>query len=448
MLSHLVDKSLVSVEREQEDEARYRLLETVRQYAREKLAESGEGSQVRDWHLAFFLELMERVEPEFLGPNQAARLSRLAGTLWWFWRVHGHLIEGGEWLERLLAKTSARTVARAKALCMLGGIALWVGGKERALSVALAEESLAIHRELGDKAGIAWSLSYLGQFVSQEQSALSRSLDEESLALFREVGDRNGIAVVLLRLGNNLTSQGEVTQARSLVEESLSVRRAMGGKLGIASALQGLGAVAFQQGDLALAQTLLEEALGLWRELGDQWGVGGALNLLGELARFRGDYVAARLLYEESLTIDQEIRNKRAVLDVLHNLSCVMLHQSDGQQATALFRDGLAQSQELEDKKDVILCLMGLASVAGLLLKQPQRAARLFGASEALLQAMNARLDKVDQTEYDRHRAAISAALGDEAFNAMWEEGEKMSEEEAVKYALEESATDGHPLRV
>jgi non-specific serine/threonine protein kinase len=387
LLTHLVNKSMVVVD-EQSGEARYRLLETVRQYARDKLLESGEAATLRGRHLEWFMALAERAEPELFDADQVIWFSRLdaeldniraalqwslgggetdvgarqdmplqfAATLWWFWRVRGYLIEGLGWLERALAMSSgASTPARAKALYGAGSLASSQGDYER--SVALAQEGLAICRELGDKVGITHSLYILARHKGRYQ--------------------------------------GNYEEAVKLYEEVVVLRREIGDKRGIAHSLFTLGHFVLHQGDYERAAALCEEGLAMCRELGEKWGIAVSIGILGLVARYRGDYG----------------------------------------QATALFKEGLVLLREVGEKYGIAWCLEGLAGVAGAQ-GHPERAARLFGAAEALREAIGTPIQHSDRTLYDRSVAAVRAALGEEAFKAAWAEGWRMTMEEAVAYAL------------
>ena len=213
VLAHLVDKSLVLAE-DQDGEERYRLLETVRQYAQDRLRDAGEAAAVRNWHRDWFLELVERAEPNLQGPEQAiwferletehdnlrAALAwsetdsggleaglRLAAPMWWFWILRGHLREGRDRLERMLALSPAPTVARAKALQGAGYLAFAQGDYDHAR--ALMEESLVLSRQLGDKRGIAIALAQLGRVATAKATTLPRRRSfEDSQVLFEQLG--------------------------------------------------------------------------------------------------------------------------------------------------------------------------------------------------------------------------------------------------------------------
>jgi tetratricopeptide (TPR) repeat protein len=300
LLSRLVDKSLVVVQ-ERGGEARYRLLETVRQYGREKLLESGEVGTVRRRHASFFLALAEEVEPKIndtdRGPwlayleaehdnlRAALRWSaetgeaetglRLAGALWQFWFHRGYGSEARGWLEGALergerGRAPARTVARAKALLGAGTMA-WEQG-DRAAARSRLEESVALWRELKDEQGLALALQLLSvEMLSHGEHTVARSLAEESVAMFRRIGtDAFGLAISLAALGLIVVNQGDYALGSSLLEESIAISRKAGDNWALSLPLRNLAVAAFKRGDYDRAAALLEESLIVLRELGEK----------------------------------------------------------------------------------------------------------------------------------------------------------------------------------
>ena len=419
LLTSLVDKSLVVAERE-EAHTRYRFLETVRQYARERLEERGESAQVRERHQAFFVGLAEAAAPQLWGAQQAEWLQhlesehdnlraaleweqneaalRIAGALWLFWGVRGDYSEGRERLSDMLASAvvQAHTPARAKALHGAGYLAFWQG--DCAAAGQLFEASLAMTREIGDKPGIAASLMSLGNVASAQcDYAAAHSLFEQSLALYRELGDKRNISSTLLNLGTVVHEQGDYTASRALYEESLALFREIGDKLSISNALYCLGNVADALCDYAAAHSLYEESLALYRKLGDKRGISNALNNLGNVFMKQGDYAEARALYEESLALYRKLGDKRGSAYSLE-----------------AFAD-LAWAQE-----------------------PSARAPLLWGAAEALREGIGAPLPPSERTRYDQQVAQVRSVIGEDAFAAAWAEGRAMTLEQVVKYALEE----------
>ncbi len=423
LLASLVDKSVAAYE-EQHGEARYRLLETVRQYARDRLLASGEAPALRHRHRDLFIALAEQTQRKRGGPQQAASFHRLevehdnlraaldwcqetddaepglrlASALEWFWTARGHLSEGRQRLGAALSRaTDQRTEARARALHAAG----WLAGVhgDPAAQRALAEEGLAIHRELGDERGVSGALAHLGQAAR---------------------------------------AQGQYSTARALFEETLAIRRRLGDKHGIAYALGNLGLVASQEGDYSAARPLIEESLAIHRELGSKRGLALSLTRLGLVASSQGHHAAAQVLLEESLAIQLDSGEGRMVAIALSDLGLVSWRRGDHSRARALLEESLAMQRKVQEKRMIALCLERLAGVSATE-GRPTEGAQLFGAAEALREAMGAPLAPVEQDEYDRSVAAAREALGEEAFEAAWAEGRAMTMEEAIAYALGEA---------
>jgi predicted ATPase/class 3 adenylate cyclase len=423
LLTSLTDKSLVIAE-EQEDAVRYRLLETVRQYAAERLQERGETETVRSRHRDWSLALAEEAEPQLFGPEQVLWMGRLeaehdnlraalawceadsegaeaglrlAGALGEFWSVRGHYREGREHLGRALGReeAQARTAARAKALNGAGVLAN--GMDDWALVRALHEESLSIRRELGDRQGIARSLNDLGNVaLEQGEYASAQTLFQESLGLHRASGDRRGIAMALGNLGSMARLQEAYAEARSMYEECLVIFKELGDRGSIAVRLTYLGIVAFGQGDYASACALHEESLSLYREIGNMNGIAWSLENLGIVASAQGDFVSARALLEQSLSIRRELGHGLWAVGGLEELAAVLLAQG-----------------------------------------YVQNAVRLWGAVAALRESAGSPQPPSGRERYAHQMAQARSALDEAVFAAAWEEGRAMPWKQAVAYALE-----------
>ena len=393
LLVLLVDKSLVIFEeRNEEIGGRYRLLETVRQYAAERLEISGEKEGVRTRHRDYYLTLAEEAEPLLTGPDQGTQMARLmtehenlraalawwggekneaemglrlAGALWRFWEVRGYYSEGRAYLSEALRRPGAgrRSNGRAKALNAAGVLASYQGdiGAIRALH----EEGLEIYRELGNREGEAWSLYDLGNVaVGQGDHGAARTLYEQSLAIFRERGNKRGIGASLHQLGSQVSKQGDSEAARALYEESLAIFRELKNRQGIAWTLNNLGSLVREQGDLEVARKLYEESGTVYRELGHKRGVGWSLHQLGRLVHEQGDPAAARKLYEESLTISRELADKQGTAWSLNDLGDVVREQGDYGMALTLYQESLAISRELGDRQGAAWSLRHLGNLA------------------------------------------------------------------------------------
>ena len=422
LLTSLVDKSLASAE-ERNAQMRYRMLETVREYARDRLRDLGEEEHWRRRHLACFLALAEDAEPRLTGPDQRSwfdRLEaehdnlrsalawtsraegeatdglRLAGALWRFWEVHGYLGEGRSWLSGLLGHgPRGSTTVRANALHGAG--------------------VLAWHQ--GDYPG-------------------ARALLQESLELKRELGDRRGIASSLSTLGSVARYQGDYQAARALLEESLAIRREQNDQWGIAASLTNLGVVATDQGDYRAARALHQESLAHFRGLGERRGIAASLTNLADVTYLERDYPIARALHEESAAIFRELGDRPALATSLSNLGDVACAQSDYDSARAFHQESLEIQRAQGDRARIAPALEGLAEVA-VAFSMPGRAARLLGVAERLREDIGAPRSPVERPQYDRAVSAARAGLGDDAtFDTAWREGRAMPLEEAIEYAL------------
>jgi tetratricopeptide (TPR) repeat protein len=290
------------------------MLETIHEYARERLAEGGEAHDISERHTRYFLDLVERAEPELNGDEQAAWLQkledeyeniraalswapenapelglRLAGALWLFWEIRGYLTDTRHLLADLLLQpqTQVHTAERAKALYTAGNLADIQGDYEAAR--AYYTESLAIYRELGDRTGAARPLNGLG-LVSWGQGdyVTARSFLEESLTIKRQTADPSSISISLNNLGLVAHTQGDNAMARTYLEEALGIDRRLKDKDAIATSLVNLGAVALDDGSYEEARPLLIEALALFTEVGDRHGIADCLENLVDLASHIG----------------------------------------------------------------------------------------------------------------------------------------------------------------
>jgi predicted ATPase/DNA-binding CsgD family transcriptional regulator len=392
LLASLVDKSLVLVE-ELDRESRYRLLETVRQYAAEKLMETGETERVRRRHAVFFLRLAEDAESKLKGERQGAYLGylerehdnfrsalswalerdevelglRLSGALGEFWYLSGHLGEGRRWLEVTLAEGAREPEpVRAKALT-------WAGAM---------------------------------RWITREQDDYERwiDLDEEGLALYRRLGDKAEVALALQTLAYAESQRNRLERASELAEEAIKLHRASADTGGIARSLPILGFVALARHEYDRAIALHEESLALAREAGDSFAIVVSL-IQGALAYSgSGNLRRARTLCEEGLGLAWHLKMMPLLAGHLH-----------------------------------------VSAVQAGLQGQAAGAARLWGAAEALRESLNIALAPIERSYYDPLIDARSQA-GEAAWNVAWAEGRAMSPERAVAYALSTLASPEKPM--
>jgi predicted ATPase len=430
-MASMVDKSLLQQIEEANAESRFVMLETIREYALEKLEASGEQALTKRAHAAYCLVLAEeettqqnvaegadwlerfavehdnfRAALEWLTETGGAEWGlRLGAALFRFWETREYLAEGRDRLGKLLklAGAAAPTKTRERAVFSAGVLASEQA--DYASADPLFREALDIARQLGDKRGVAVSLNALGVNTrNRGDIAVAHSLFEEGLMLWRQLGDQKVVARSLSNLANVVKLQGDYARARTLHAECLSIFSGLGDRTGVAWSLNSQGDVARDQRDSAAAQTLYEQGLAIFRELGDYWGIAGTLTDLGNLAREQHNAPTAHSLYRESLRIFQALEHKRGIARLLE-------------------------------------CFAGLAAAQ----LEAERSLRLAGAAAALRQNIGAPLTPAEQAKLEAVLDPARHALNNTASAMAWLEGWAMPAEKAIEEALMPEAAS--PLR-
>jgi len=476
-LASLSDKSLLRPIEGVAGEPRFTMLETIREYALERLEGSGEAEALRQRHAAYFLDLAERAAPQLHRAEQQTWLARLeaehdnlraaliwaldekaigkpdgtlyedivslsqgelglrlAGALAEFWSRRGYLTEGCGWLEASLARAPAPTAARAKALNALGDLTFSVD--LAAVRARLYEESLDIGQALGDKQIVAGAYYGLGETLDtiSSDNVQAAARYEQTLELYRELGDTAGSARVLNTMGSLVVDWKDYARAMALCEESLALYRELGDTHGIIWALMRCGMVA-RWLDVGRAAALLAEGLALCRELGNKADTACTLIISGDVAQAQGNYHDATMFLEEALALCREIGNNVWTAWALDNLGDIALYQGDAVQAAALFENSLSLFRGVGYKEGIAQCLTGFGGVA-CAAGQAARAARLCSAAEALREAIAIPMEPADGAHYARTIATARAQLDDAPFAAAWAEGRAMTLEQAIDEAL------------
>ncbi len=414
VLESLIDKSLLQRSDDSGDEPRFLLLETIREYALERLEASGALARARCQHALYYLELANETNDQIHGARQIELLTRLeaerenlraalawclgdeetrdketweqcnlpvslspyllvsrqeiglqlAGTLWWAWYVCGHAREAREWLSATLdqAGAAAPTAARVQALIGLAFLMLFQG--EFALARTLYEQILTIANALDHAVSIAWAYYGLGRVAwRQGDGKRTIALYEESLALFRGADDQFGIAWALARLGETTWHCGDDERSIAHYEESLALFRMAGDSWSIASVLSMASMFGFRH-DHPRAAALYRECLALCRELGDKRGLIGVLISRGTAAWLQSDYPQAIALYQECLALSRELGDRLGIAEALNWLGNVAREQGDLDRAAAFLDESIGHFERLGDKGRVAWALNGLGDVA------------------------------------------------------------------------------------
>lgn len=484
-LSQLLDKSLVVRISSQSLEQRFTMLETLREFALERLNWRDEGQALRERHTQYYRKLAEQAELNLSGPDQVFWLDRLdqeqenlraalqwliekaqaetlspdtvspenlagpsleattlalqmAAALASYWDTRGYYSEGRHWLTQVLEISEGKPAevrlmqARAKALNRLGDFAFLQGDFSQ--SRVYLEESLALKRQLEDKPGIAAVLNSFGNLaVWQREFGLALRVVEESLSIRQELNDSAGIAVTLRNLGNIYSATGEYQQAAEAFSKSLAIAERLNNKQGQAIGLGNLGRILLFQGHYEQAARLLKESLVLFEELGDKRRVAVTLALLGRVYMHQEQYEQAFQLLLKSLELERELGDRWGVATNLTNLGNLKLRQGQYDAARSLYLEGLESLCELGEK----YIGDGLDNLAGLAIAQQdfEKAALLCAASDKLREQTNAPRESSQQVGYAKLLAALHDRFDEPSFNVAWSKGHALELDQALALA-------------
>jgi len=424
-LASLVDKNLIQRLDRADSEPRFTMLETIREYACERLAGSGEERAARRAHAAYCLVLAEEGNPELSEGDRAAWLGRcdieidnfrsaldflfesneldwglrLCMALFRFWEMREHLIEGR---------------ARLQAVLRLAGPAY---PKERA----------KVSHFLGALTTVEGDFPAAKRFL------------EQSLSLYQELGDEWGIAVTLNALAVNARDQGDYSAAQENFERSLECWRKLPDRLAVARGLHNLANVVKVRGDYARAQATLQEATATFEEVGDRSGAAWSINQQGDIAREQNDLGAARDLYQQALAVFRQVGDRWGSARSLTDLCYVCCEQRDYSTAHDVYAEALEIFAELGHKRGIARALEGCACLAAAQ-GDAARALRLAAAAAQLRQFVGAPLRQAEQRKLDEKLSAAREKLSETEGNRAWREGAEMSLEKAIPYSLERIA--------
>jgi predicted ATPase/DNA-binding CsgD family transcriptional regulator len=437
LLSGLVEKSLVVAKGSDQAGVRYRLLEPVRQYALERLEESGQAEEVRRRHASFFVTLAEEAEPKLWGPEDREWLERLetehdniraalswalergeaelslmlAGALRRFWDAHGHLGEGRRWLEQALAEDDHRASAevRIKALQALSWVTFHLWDHDRAAAVAQEAMELSDEVEIGSSLAASLRIMLAGPAWIRGDYERGRELLEESLAISRKADDKVMIADALFHVQAMWGSfSGETARTKEICEEGIVVCQEVGYNYRLPAFLNSLGYMLMLEGEYERGAALNEEAATLCREHGYKNGLQYALDNQGWAALLQGQHETARSYYEESLVLCKELGERMIASESLQGMACIA-----GAKGEAL------------------------------------RAARLFGAAQALWETLREavafELTPEEEAWRQPYRATARSHVGEAAWAEALAQGRAMGLEQAIEYALSEEESSATP---
>lgn len=458
LLTQLVNKSLVLVERDEQGEVRYRLLETIRQYAREKLLDSGAGPRVRDRHLDYFCRLAVQAEKELYGPKQVGwhrRLTRemdnfraalewsqdgqveaglrIAAALDRFWSTYS-IPEGIYWLQTLLARPMDNVPpnVRAWGLVMLCDLLPW--GMDVTDAYHYGEEALTIYRQLDDREGQAIALqkmAFCAYYFLGKDEACQMAL--ESLEISRATHDKINEMEALGILGYLVDNENQA-QALAYLEASLKLCREMGHVLGMASRLDDLGRLALRFGDKVTARSRFEEALQCFEQAGfpEQMML---YRSLGELEMYEGHYELARQSIETSLEISRQQAAIWITLWSTVTLGYIHLQQGDAQTAREIFTRSYREFRERTVTSGIVNSVEGMAILA-LKAGEAEKAGQLLAWADLVrLEIDDLRLS-LEQDYFEAQWAEIRSSLDPAKLETARSAGQKLSLDEATALAF------------
>ena len=499
MITRLVDASLLTSEG-RSGESRYRLLDTIRQYALGKLKASGRLPAVRSRHLSWYVRVAEEAEPHLQGPDQSSWLERLqidhdnfrAALEWsqtweegtepglrlvkaldWFWFVRNYLTEGRRWLEGAMARSEGEA-PDLRAAIFSGAAQLARGQGDYEDATRYFTQSLELYRTLDDKKNVAATLNNLG-VVATSQGDYERAMAviKESLAIKAELDDRNGVSIALNNLANLSADRGDYSEARRYLEESVAIQRVFGNRHMLAVSLNNLGYVARCLGKYEKARTYIEESLQIKEELGNRAEIASSLQKLAELEWCNHRYDEARGLCKRGLELLEGVGDRETEALLLNMLGEIARCEGDYAEAMSRYEEALAAStagwivpdtqynrghaaQQMGDYLQAVPCLTeslnaymqigsgrGIAEclvcVAKMALAHDRNdvAAMLFGAASSLLEATRYKMHPKDSEDLRGSQRDVRARLGKKVWSVAYAEGRAMAPSVASGLAVE-----------
>lgn len=422
VLASLVDKSMLWHETCANGEPRFNLLETLREYAIEQLSLSGQIELVYRRHLGYFLQLVETIEPGADKPDLPAWMNqleeehdnlraalrcalefgeedialRIAGAIWRFWQIHGHVEEGVKWMQIILERTTMQaSLARAKALWGAGWMGMVTGTMEQAQNYF--QEGAELSRRLGNQRYLGRSLHGLGAVArAQGNFDLSQSACEESLPLFEAIQDTENVAWTYEHLGATALDRGEFESAAAYFQQALALFQKLGQQWPCAEALTFLGHAALQQGRYQQASQHYEAARAIYIELGDRPNLATVNSYIGATLFGLGHYEQAINIYKESLIISHSLNNYWGLVWGVERLA-----------------EAASHAQQLSE------------------------AARLWAAANSLRRLTGVLWHPGFHSQTNESRfSALKAALGEVEWSRLWVEGQALDLDSVVSCAL------------
>lgn len=453
LTAQLVNKSLVQRMRQsQSDETRYHLLETIRQYAQEKLSETGNEAIYHNRHLAYFVKMAEEGEPKLYDANRAFWLQKLRDEIdnlrlalrwalatdpasglrlivasWDFWLASDDVGELEGRLTQLLEQYKEEDILRARALVVYAHLLADIG--DFAKSKQIATQSLALARAISDKQTEGASLYRLG-WISDNRSELV----QQSIGLFQEVGDKRNQALAMTHLGQ---STNDPEQTRAILRDALQLHRELGYTEGIAKCQTILARQLIWNEAYSAAMPLLKEALDLYRQLGNQGGESGIFSMYGSIAYWQGDYEQAYTYYQKAVLLRE---NDGTFFDLWPRVAMAYasLRMGNITEAKEQLGDSAQAFSKIGLMAGMVYSIEGLASLY-VNQGQPKWAVQLLAWADAMREEIQDRRPTVEQNSVEADLAQIFSQMSGADFEEAYERGREMSVDQALALALADS---------
>jgi non-specific serine/threonine protein kinase len=439
LLTQLVNKSLVILIEPElnshtvEVETRYRFLDIIRQYGREKLIARQELEYMQDRHLAYYSLLTRQLDLQPGGLEQNGGLERLDREFENLWlALDWSVSDSGALLSQRILNGLKMVKALLQYWTMRG---FFTQGRERVDNLLATAKLVGLE----DTPEYAWGIFAVGQLSWRLGNfRVALLLLDESLILFEESDEKEGIASALLMLGVILANQDDFENSRYYLESALPLFQALENKRGEGNALMVMGNLKLRQQEFEVARAYFENAITIFNSYGDRRGKASVLPNLGSLALYQRDFSTAYNLFQESLALSRQLEDRWEVAYTLHNIGNSYLLQKDFQKAEIYYQESLSLCKELDDKRGITINLSGLASVM-LAEGSPEKcleAARLVGSVAALLSVTGSSFDFIDRQIYAETSERLHTTLAEELFQQALKEGQALTMEQLLDYTI------------
>ena len=466
LIALLSDKSLLQRTLDTQGETRFTMLVTIQKFALDRLRQVDGENEMRNKHLAYFLDFAEQADKEAHGPSQIEWMDRIENELdnfraalhWclsseqtqyglqlfaalaWTWNVRWPPSEARNWFYKLRAMPNVDEHPKNYARVLnAAGLREWrTGNYSEARSVL--DESLAICLNLGADGELvqAEALNRLGLLTRwrNQDISVSESYFNQSLMIYQNREETWGVAWNLFLLGGVAIGRAQNETALSLLQQSLELFQKLGDLWGIGRVSQFLGQLYFRQEDYKKALFYFNQHLFNDEKIRFMDGVAVALSNLGEFHRIQGEYIQAEQYYTKSLMIDRDYGMKADLMGNFYDLGLLALQQNNYPEALNYFNEFFKTAQTVNGTISAPDFFIGLAAVAAGT-NQPERAARLFGSAQGIFESTGGRMMPFNRAEFDRHIQIAKDILGGNTFEALAAEGRQLTVEQVITYAID-----------